>query len=262
MMPAGLNHSASHSSMPEQRAVEVKEQKTRVLGARARTSWEQFLDLLFPPRCVGCRRGGAALCAECLGQIKLIASPVCSRCGHALFYADADCNDCRHYPFTITSIHSAVWHDGPIREAIHALKYNRRRDVISPLVGLMQARLEDLSINTDLVVSVPLHPDRERERGYNQAHLLAEELARRINRPYSEALERVRATQDQIGLDGAARRKNVRAAFRTRDATVRGARIMLVDDVCTTGATLDACAIALFENGARAVHGLTVTRPR
>lgn len=262
MMPAGLNRSAKHPNMPQERAAGSNEQKTRLVGARARSSWEQFLDLVFPPRCVNCRRGAAALCAECLARITLITSPACTRCGHALPYANAECSDCRHYPFTITSIHSAVWHDGPIREAIHALKYNRRRDVVSSLVGLMQARLEHLSIAIDLVVSVPLHPDRERERGYNQAHLLAQELARRLGHPYSESLERIRATQDQIGLDGAARRMNVRNAFRSKDAGVGGARIMLVDDVCTTGATLDACAIALFENGAYAVHGFTVTRPR
>jgi ComF family protein len=149
-----------------------------------------------------------------------------------------------------------------MREAIHALKYDRRRDTVPILAGFLAAQLAKSRLTFDLMTSVPLHPLRQVERGYNQAELLARETARLTHSSYASLLERTRATTDQIGLDGAARRLNVRDAFRASRAPVQDRAIILIDDVCTTGATLDACATALFESGARAVYGLALARPR
>jgi ComF family protein len=149
-----------------------------------------------------------------------------------------------------------------VRNAIHALKYKRRRDAAVPLAALLSARLAKGDIPFDLMTSVPLHPARERERGYNQAELLAEQTARQTRSIYVRACQRTRATADQVGLDPAARRLNVQAAFAPTSTELRGQRVLLIDDVCTTGATLDACAGALYAGGARAVYGLTVARAR
>ena len=113
-----------------------------------------------------------------------------------------------------------------------------------------------------MVAAVPLHPDRQRTRGYNQAELLARELAAQLALPYIGGLRRIRATADQIGLDAAARHENMREAFVADANAFRAQRVLLIDDVCTTGATLDACAVALRAQGARGIYGLTVARPK
>jgi ComF family protein len=149
-----------------------------------------------------------------------------------------------------------------VREAIHALKYDRRRDVVPPLARLLAPQVTQLGAPIDFVTSVPLHPAREQARGYNQSELLAEQTARAIRSTYVRALNRTRVTADQIGLNASERRANVRDAFVAVGNGMAGKNVVLIDDVCTTGATLDACATALFQNGARAVYGLTVARPR
>lgn len=222
----------------------------------------RFLDLLFPPRCVNCSQATGALCASCIQSITAITSPVCERCGRALSSTRARCPDCKSHPLKITQIRSATWHEGAMRKAIHALKYNRRRDTVPLLARYLATQLAESGLRFDLITSVPLYPLRQVERGYNQAELLARETARMTDSTYARLLERTRATADQIGLDGAGRRLNVRDAFRGNSALENHPAIVLIDDVCTTGATLDACAVALFESGARAVYGLVVARPR
>jgi ComF family protein len=223
---------------------------------------ERLLDLLFPTRCVNCRKPGGALCAECFASIRYLRPPFCSRCSHPLPTAKAVCPECRAHPRTITQIRAAAWHEGAMREAIHALKYNRRRDVVVPLANVLAPLVAQFDAPIDFLTSVPLHADRERARGYNQAELLAEQTARAVRSTYVRVLERTRATADQIGLNAHERRKNVQDAFHAIGNSMAGKNIALIDDVCTTGATLDACAAALFANGARGVYGLTVARAR
>lgn len=222
----------------------------------------RLLDLLFPARCVNCKKSGRALCDSCFASIQTVNPPLCKRCGHPLATSRADCPECRLHPRIITQIRSACWHEGAAREAIHALKYNRRRDVVPALARLLAAQLASDAVAFDLLTSVPLHPSRELERGYNQAELLAEQTARGVRSTYVRALSRTRATADQIGLSAVERRANVHAAFVSTGNMAAGKSVVLIDDVCTTGATLDACAAALFASGARAVYGLTVARPR
>jgi ComF family protein len=157
---------------------------------------------------------------------------------------------------------AVAYHEGPLREAILSFKYNRRLDLAAPLAALLHQHCIQSALQVDLITAVPLHPERLLARGYNQAELLARELAPKIGLPYVSGLERIRATQDQIGLSAAARHENVRGAFAADRATFRGCRVLVVDDVCTTGATLDACAVALRFGGARLAFGLAVARPR
>ncbi|RIK25239.1 MAG: hypothetical protein DCC52_11500 [Chloroflexi bacterium] len=235
--------------MPERLNVEING-----LGGR-------LLNLLFPPRCANCKQTGSALCPQCFDRIKRLQPPFCERCSHPLVSAAAPCPECRAHPRRITCIRAAAWHEGVVRQAIHALKYNRRRDVAAPLAMLLAPVCAQFQPQPDFITSVPLHPERQRARGYNQAELLAEQTARRLRCTCVHVLERTRATADQIGLSAQERRGNVADAFRvsaSRDLTAK--RVVLIDDVCTTGATLDACADALFARGAAAVYGVTVAR--
>ena len=222
----------------------------------------QLLDLLFPSRCVNCHRVGDPLCSRCLSTIRLISPPFCSQCGRALAFRGEKCSQCRTFPLHLTHNRAVAYHEGALREAIHAFKYCNRRDLAAPLAALLQQHFASSNMKVDLITSVPLHSQRQQERGYNQAELLARGLALRVDLPYVGGLQRNRATKDQIGLDIAARHENMRDAFSADSKAFRGYRVLIVDDVSTTGATMDACAVALESQGARLIYGLTVARPR
>jgi ComF family protein len=222
----------------------------------------QFVNLLFPPRCVGCRQAGSWLCAECMSQVIWVEFPVCARCGGRPV-ADGLCDRCHTSPLRIETIRSVGYFEGVLREAIHRLKYGGRTVLAEPLGDLMATYWMEHSVPVDLVVPVPLHAARLRERGYNQAALLAREVARRVGLVVDErVLIRWRATAPQVELDAGQRKENVRAAFRCASDKVAHKRILLIDDVCTTGATLEACAVALYERGAHTVQALTLARAR
>lgn len=153
---------------------------------------------------------------------------------------------------------------GVVRDLIHRFKYGGETWLVGPLgdflrQGLRDARLKDRRF--DAVVSVPLHRLRRREREFNQAEILGRELAREQNWEFCDVLERVRYTVTQTHFDRRTRMRNLRGAFKLRKgAAVRGKRLLLVDDVLTTGSTLDECARVLLEAQARSVHALTVAR--
>ncbi|GAB4558827.1 MAG: hypothetical protein Kow0047_04290 [Anaerolineae bacterium] len=172
------------------------------------------------------------------------------------------CSICRHSPPPLTAIRSATEFQDPIREAIHRLKYRGCRDLAMPLAQLMYDRWPPDWGDVDLLAPVPLHPDRERARGYNQAALLARELANRLAVPLAtHLLERVRATRPQVELSAQERRENVRGAFIVpRPEEARGAVVVLIDDVATTAATLSACADALWAAGVADVRAFTLAR--
>jgi ComF family protein len=171
------------------------------------------------------------------------------------------CTRCRNTPLRIERIRSATYFGGILQEAIHHLKYRGHTALAKPLGGLMAAYWQQHPMSADVIVPVPLHADRLRERGYNQAALLAHELARQARLAVDEqTLVRKRATTSQVKLDAKQRKENVHEAFCCSDGSLAGKRVLLVDDVCTTGATLEACAIALQESGALSVQALTLAR--
>ncbi|MCX7680368.1 MAG: ComF family protein [Anaerolineae bacterium] len=156
-----------------------------------------------------------------------------------------------------------LYFEGVVREAIHHLKYRGCAELAEPLGRVMADYLKEHLMPADVVVPVPLHITRLRERGYNQAALLAHAMARYSSLAVEErALIRERATASQVGLSAEERRLNVKGAFRCIGTGVGGKRVLLIDDVCTTGATLEACAVALYEAGARSVQALTLARAR
>jgi ComF family protein len=161
----------------------------------------------------------------------------------------------------LVAVRAACAYAGPVRQAIHRLKYQRERHLAEPLAILVEDCLAARPLAVDAVVPVPLDPGRQRARGYNQAALLATPLAQHLGRPLVvDALRRVRSTRPQVGLSARARRANVRGAFAAAAGAVAGARLLVVDDVMTTGATLQACAEALHGAGADAVWGAVVAR--
>jgi ComF family protein len=152
--------------------------------------------------------------------------------------------------------------EGPVREMVHRLKYDNWRVLAGILAKALAEEMEHNGPQPDVLAPVPLHPSRERERGYNQAALLAHELGNLADiRVARRALVRVRRTPPQVGMaSAAAREAAVAGAFRCNNLSLRGHTVMLVDDVCTTGATLNACAVALLKAGVAEVRGLVVAR--
>jgi len=234
---------------------------------RRRGMWrrikEALLDLLFPPRCVGCGRYGTWLCPECERGIERITDPLCPRCGRPAARSDRPCPACRRTAPPVDGIRSAAYFEGVLREAIHHFKYRRLQVLAHPLGQLMAEQWAVHHIPAEVLIPVPLHPTRLAERGYNQAILLARELEAAIGLPLETgSLVRIRATTPQVTLDAAARQENVRGAFRCLDDRIAGRQVGLIDDLCTTGATLSACSVALQEAGASSVWAYTLARPR
>ena len=219
-----------------------------------------MLDLLLPPRCGGCRRVGAWLCDGCRAGIRRLAEPLCRRCGAEVESARADCG-CRVRLPSLTRLRSAVAYEGPAEKAIHRFKYEGWRRLSRPLALLLAERLVVEGVAGRWVVAVPLHRDRALERGFNQSELLAAELRRMLVLPAPKGeLVRTRSTPPQVGKDRRARFENVRNAFEWRGPQLGGEAILLIDDVATTGATLNACAAALTEARAGPVTGVSIAR--
>lgn len=197
-----------------------------------------------------------------------LSRPWCPRCGlpfassAALLYSPTHlCSACRDREPPFERARSAVAYDGVAASAIHLMKYQRRRLLARSLGALLLPLLEELG-PVDGVVPVPLHVQRLREREFNQALALAQVVCRETGWPlWWNLLERTRPTQAQVGLDAAERRRNVRQAFLVRDVEpVEGRRILLIDDVMTTGSTVHECARVLTRAGAGPVQALTVAR--
>jgi ComF family protein len=185
---------------------------------------------------------------------------MCRRCGAEMEHARRDCG-CRSRLRALSRLRSAVAYEGPIELAVQRFKYAGWRRLAGPLALLLAERLMVEGLAGSWAVAVPLHPDRLRQRGFNQAELLARELRARLALDQAAGeLVRVRATPPQVGLDRLWRLENVRGAFAWRGPDLRGRPLLLVDDVATTGATLEACAAALRAGGSGPVIGATVAR--
>lgn len=226
----------------------------------ARAVGRGLLDLLYPPQCPGCRRLGEVFCDACRWQVRPYPLLCCPRCGRPA-PARGLCPACAVTPSPLEAILPATIFAHPIRPAIHDFKYEGTRDLAAPLAEWLVATWRLHHLSADLIVPVPLHAQRERERGYNQSALLARHLSAAVGAPVARAgLVRTVRTRPQVGLTQAERRANIAGAFRCAGG-VTDLRVVLVDDVCTTGSTLEACAQELKAAGAAAVWGLTVARP-
>ncbi len=216
------------------------------------------LEFVFPSRCVGCARSGSFLCDACVDELPRADSPRCWRCWRPQNRFEL-CPECHAAPPPFESLRSAFVYEGTVRQLVRGLKYRGMTALAEPMAGLLAEAALEFDMETDLIVPVPLSGLRHRTRGYNQASELAKHLGRELDAPIRpRALERVRHTPPQARTaDAAQRRRNVQGAFRSEDPAVEGNRILLVDDVTTTGATLAACADALNRVGAQSVSCLT-----
>ncbi len=236
-----------------------------------------MLSLVYPAHCGGCgcrlddlsgrgRAGGDGaerfICKHCRALILAAPEHQCPVCSHpmaGLF----QCPNCEGRRWHLTTIVAACRFEGLLQELIHRFKYGRDQSLLPLLSELMIPALEDPRLVKkifDAVVPVPLHPLREREREFNQSDLLARSLAKQLGLPLLRLLKRNISTAPQAGFDRAGRLENLRGAFSLRGRVPVDATILLIDDVATTGATLDACASLLMEGGATDVSALTLAR--
>jgi ComF family protein len=224
----------------------------------ARAATRALLALVYPPRCAACGEPAAEepFCAVCAAAVDPVPSG-CARCG--LPGPEALCGGCRAAPPAFDAVRAGGLFGGPLADAVHAFKYGNRPALGRPLGAWLAARAP-LPARA-LVVSVPLARRRRIERGYDQAALLADALARAAGLPRARrALVRTRETPPQVGRSRAERARNVAGAFLATPGGVAGRDVVLVDDVVTTGATVDAAAAALRKAGARSVVVVALAR--
>lgn len=232
-----------------------------------RATADALLAALLAPCCACCRSSlesptRGAVCAACWASLPSPTEPLCETCGDTLkswrTVTDGErrCSRCRRTGRVIACGRSIGPYEGVLRDILHALKYEGRRSVARPLGRLMMAAGGRVLEGADVVVPVPLHLTRHYTRGFNQAA----ELAAHLELPIIHALRRTRATTTQTDLPEGQRHANVMGAFAVRRALHPGTIAVVVDDVSTTGATVDACARALLAAGAREVRALTAAR--
>lgn len=235
-----------------------------------RNPFRGLVSLFYPSFCAVC---GAAigpdecLCASCAGKAPRICPPFCAKCSQPFAGAitgSFTCANCADRALHFEAAVSAYRSRGVVREVIHSFKYSRQvhlRHLLGRWLGETLADPRLAGRRFDLIVPVPLHPARQRERGFNQAELLARELHRSSRLPMRNVLQRTRYTTTQTQFDRNQRMENLRGAFRLRrGSNVQDLRMLLVDDVLTTGSTLSECASVLREAGALSVHAATAAR--
>ena len=232
--------------------------------------FQAAISLLYPATCTTCGknvRAGEYLCDACEAKIVRIVPPFCETCSEPFegsMTSAFTCANCAHRTIYFDAAVAAYRGRGIVREIIHEFKYARQIHLRHLVAHWLRAALDDerlRDISFDLIVPVPLHPARQRERGFNQAGLLAESLSAETSMPSTPVLERIRYTTTQTALDRSERMENLHNAFRLRkNADVRGLRVLLIDDVLTTGSTLSECARVLKRAGAISVHAATAAR--
>ena len=241
------------------------------MSGEPRSWWRATLDLLFPPLCLGCGVGLASsqpplFCPECQKQIAPLAPPFCTCCGRPLPAAAGSghtCGRCLTKPPAFAKARALTLYNGPMAEAIHRFKYQGEQAGLATFAHFHRALVSDLAA-PDMILPVPLHPERLRQRGFNQALHLAQAFFPKAERRLDPGvLVRLRHTHTQTGMNGTERRRNLKNAFGlTIPERVAGRSILLVDDVYTTGSTVNECAKVLRRAGAARVEVLTLARVR
>jgi ComF family protein len=241
-----------------------------MIALRNSELFQAAVSLLYPATCTICRqhlRAGEYLCDACEAKIARIVPPFCETCSEPFdgsINTAFTCANCAHRAIHFDAAVAAYRGRGIVRDVIHQFKYNRQIHLRHVVARWLCAALDDerlRNIQFDLIVPVPLHPARQRERGFNQASVLAELLSAQTSIPCKPLLKRMRYTTTQTALDRSERMKNLHNAFRLRkNADVRGLRVLLIDDVLTTGSTLSECARILKRAGATSVHAATAAR--
>ena len=218
--------------------------------------------MIFPPNCAGCGKWGSKYCGDCTKKTKIIQSPFCTICGQPDISLSADvCALCRSQKIHYQAARAWGIYEPPLSEAIHRLKYRNDIGLADEFAGHLLIKLTTLKWNIELVTAVPLEKQRLKDRGYNQSEFLARRLAKRAGLDYvGSVVTRKRSTLSQVGLTREQRVRNVQGAFSADKGAVTNKSILIVDDVITTGATMNSCSESLLQAGAREVYALTVAR--
>lgn len=231
---------------------------------KTRFLWQDiFLDIVFPKRCVDCGKEGGFVCFDCAGKIEMVKTTTCAVCGK-ISKSGQFCSACKvRWGLTFNGLIVAASYDiGPTKEMIHHLKYSGFTELAEPLAEMLYQALRNQIPRGDLVaVPVPLHKNKEAKRGFNQAELIVRVLSKKLRLHGGCALVRTKDTETQVNLSRKLRQENLEGAFSCSDkALVKGKNILLVDDVATTLTTLNECAKALKDAGARKIWGAVVAR--
>jgi ComF family protein len=221
-------------------------QRGRSIGNILRTWSRTVLDYVYPVSCIGCGNPGIEWCDECHATLRVISKPICQ--------------NCQDFP-EILHVRSFAHYEGPLLRAILHLKYRPNRTIAWMMGGWLAELCRREGWKASLVLAVPLARIKKRQRGYNQAGLIADGLADHLNiKRGKNILKRIRETRSQVGLDIVHRRLNVQNAFRVDSRVADDPIVFLVDDLLTTGATMSACTDALQSAGVERVYGLAVAR--
>lgn len=225
-----------------------------------------ILDLLFPRRCPLCGKISNGICRDCARRLPYVRQPSCFCCGRQLQSGDREfCAVCSAHPAVFTQGRALYSYSGQVRHALHAVKYQNKREYLEYFSADMAERLGGWIRTRDpqVLIPIPMQRREKRKRGFNQAELLAKQLGRSLELPVCPALVKVRKTAEQKTLDYRGRRQNLKGAFAV-DPKIRAGgalpwkRVMLVDDVCTTGSTLNEAARVLRGAGAEEVYFVTL----
>ncbi len=237
---------------------------SKVVWQYSRGVFQQVLDLLFPVHCAGCQKIGQVLCPACIAQIQYLPSPICEFCGTPLSTYGV-CKNCQYHRPKLSGQRAVSLYQEPLRGCIHSLKYDGNIRLAVPLGLLLAQAFRRYALQADMLIPVPLHSERQQHRGFNHASLLAEVCSAYVGVPmHDNILIRHRATVAQVDLHPRERYQNVAGAFvcsTSAKGVLNGRRILIIDDVSTTSATLEACATPLFEAGAKEIWGLVLARP-
>lgn len=234
----------------------------RKISEAVSNSYGKVLDTTFPARCVSCNKEGSFICEACRQTTRYIGDRCCRLCGEPVTKIGTLCSQCEREQLNIDGIRSIYYYEGAVKDAILQLKFHGIKSIAQFLAGHMAEYAAGHGMDADVIIPVPSHARRLRERGYNQAELLARALATVSGVAIEpKALRRAKLVRSQSSSSSREeRRKNVIDAFVSAGDSVSGKRILLIDDVCTTGYTLEACSRELRSAGASEVRALTVAR--
>lgn len=229
----------------------------------------RFLHLLFPGRCPMCDellgRAETYICDACRAEVKFTEEPYCMKCGKTVFQEEEFCNDCLRHIHVFDRGRTLLLYEGPVKKSIYRFKYAGRKEYAEAYAYLTEQKLGDYirSVQPDAFVPVPLHRERFRKRGYNQAELFGAALGRRMGIPVEAKIaKRTKNTLPQKELDLAMRQNNLKKAFKICRNDVKLNTIIIIDDIYTTGSTIDALAECFREAGVSRIYFLAISGGR
>lgn len=224
----------------------------------------KLINWLYPPLCIGCGSIGFEICDHCISHIERIdQTRVCPICGVDLQGKKSKHKHRGDNDFFLTQLKAFGYYCGLLKEIIQDFKYHRRVGILNDLMPPLMQFFESWNPDYEVVIPVPLSKERKRERGYNQSAILAKKIALLTGKPYSEkALFRIRDTHTQVGLNPYQRHLNVKDAFQADKNVVAKKSILLIDDITTTGSTINECAKSLRIAGTKNVFGFTLARAK